>query len=86
MFGDVVILQQHVLTKFKKPVQYVSSVEKSTTFFKKLSVILFPVSLVWPKALVFEISITGSNPVPLAKIYAPVAERPNAFVCKTKKS
>ena len=27
------------------------------------------VSLVWPKALVFEISITGSNPVPSAKIY-----------------
>ena len=28
------------------------------------------ISLVWPKALVFEISITGSNPVSPAKIYS----------------
>jgi hypothetical protein len=35
LFGSVVILQQHVLTKIKNHVQY-------TQFFKKLSVILFP--------------------------------------------
>ena len=34
-----------------------------------LSLVLLGYSLVWPKALVFEISIIGSNPITPAKVF-----------------
>lgn len=37
------------------------------------------ISLVWPKALVFEISITGSNPVSPAKFIRSVAQPGSAL-------
>ena len=56
--------------------------EDGSSILPRIASIMLGFSLVWPKALVFEISIIGSNPITPAKIYVRMAERPNATDCK----